>query len=119
MIPFELQDAPRVFPTSASATGAPPASESRFSFPSEEKPIDWPSGDQNGPTAPSVFGSGLDSNSETDRTQRFLCRLASMTPKTLRVPSGEITAGATRLSSSIETRKRTPSGGVNSNETPA
>ena len=60
-----------------------------FSFPSEKKPIERLSGDQNGNRPPSVALSGAAMPVASDRSQSF-----PPAPKTTREPSGEIAIGA-------------------------
>jgi hypothetical protein len=77
----------------------------RFSWPPAKNPRDWPSGDQNADTAPSVPGSGVASSdaSERSHTRR---PAASDAMKATVVPSGD-----TAISMFSKNVKNRPGGG--------
>ena len=62
------QPAPRMAAALQRAKGAPPLRETFFSLPSAKNPSDFPSGEKNGPSAPSVPGIAVASRRSIGRT---------------------------------------------------
>jgi hypothetical protein len=74
MCPSDVQAPPRGSgaTTPLSVTGGPPARSILLMRLAAKKPIDFPSGDQNGNRAPSVPGSSFAAGESSARTQRTL-----------------------------------------------
>src|SRR5580765_3431891 len=70
MMPSALQVPPYPDAVLVSVCGAAPPKSRRFSAVPEKKPIEWPSGDQNGNVPPSVPGSGCAVANANDRNHR-------------------------------------------------
>ena len=68
IVPSSFQSPPRPFAALASVCGAPPATSILFKLPSAKKPIERPSGDQNGNAPPSVPSSGCGTADASERT---------------------------------------------------
>ena len=92
MNPSGPHAAPRGSETFATSIGDPPARSTRHIRPRAKKPSDCPSGDQNGPVAPSVPLIGTVAKLSSDLTRIVVAPAAFPTNAMLR-PSGEI-AGA-------------------------
>src|SRR6266545_3960164 len=93
MTPSLFQVPPLPSPASQRASAGPPAASIFFNFPEAKKPIDRPSGDQNGYDASSVPGSARGASSSKERTQRRVLPEASRAEKDRRRPSGERAGG--------------------------
>src|ERR1700756_1686150 len=93
MTPSRFQLPPRPNGAPQTATARPPSKLTFFSFPSAKKPIDRPSGDQNGNVAPSVSLIGSALNFPNGRTQIRGVPLASIATNASLVPSALSTGG--------------------------
>src|SRR5262245_16361255 len=90
MTPSRFQDPPTPSASQSVRDGPPPLSM-RFNFLSAKKPIERPSGDQNGEKASSVPGSGCAESSVRERIQSCDDLPPIGLPRnTTRLPSGEI-----------------------------
>src|SRR5579859_5972571 len=94
MIPELPHAPPRGDDALAIVSGTPPAASMRFSFPSAKKPIDLPSGDQNGKTAFSVPRNGSAAGESSRRIHSTGGPSAGFARKTMFWPSGDKTAAA-------------------------
>ena len=87
--PLFPHESPRGFGASQMLCTGPPDASMILSLPSEKKPIERLSGDQNGNRPPSVAATGAAVPAASDRSQSL-----PPAPKTTREPSGEIAIGS-------------------------
>src|SRR3954467_7495920 len=88
MSPFFPHVPPRASAAEHTVRGVPPFASTLRKFPSAKKATKIPSGDQNGYSAPSVFGTSRGSSESKDWIYSAVCP-PSPAIKAKRVPSGE------------------------------